>query len=288
VTDDQDRPLGLAHRAMRRLVQKFGRRWSDQALLAEVESLRTRIDNLSLVRSAAELDGEFACAMPGSGEQRRLYRSRFTMAWADEFGVAPRVIFDIGAYDGGDSIRFKQKFSGARVVSFEADPDRYAVVAGNVRPFGGEPVNAAICDRDGPVTWYQSHDGRFADAKTGSQGSLYRHSAAFARRFDFIRQSNTPITVEGFRIDTFCRGAGIDEIDIAHIDVEGAEYEVVAGFGAILPKLIYVEAAPFDFWIGARHPRELHQKLSSLGYLIALDLANDRLYVRADLLRCRS
>jgi 2-O-methyltransferase len=275
----------LARRTARKVLQRIGRRWPDQQVLDEIELLRRRIDNLRLVRNPAQQDGEFACLAPDSLEELRLYQSRFNMTWLDELRISPKVIFDIGSYDGGDSIRFKYRFPEARVVAFEADPKRHAVVSENVAPFGIACVNAAVCDRDAPVPWYQSHDGRFEDEKTGSQGSMYRHSPDFGRRYDFVRQSAVPITVDGIRIDTFCARAGVAEIDVAHIDVEGAEHEVVAGFGSILPKVVYVEVLLFDAWIGARQGGEVHRRLSSMGYVLAGDFINDRLYVRADLVR---
>ena len=252
-------------------------------MLDEIELLRARIDNLRLVRNPAQQDGEFGCLVPGTLEERRLYQSRFNMSWIDELRICPRVILDIGSYDGGDSIRFKSRFPDARIIAFEADPERHVLVAANVAPLGIAAVNAAVCDRDGPVVWYQAFDARFDDGKAGSQGSMYRHSAECKQRYDFVRQSETPITVAGVRIDSFCRQAGIDQVDVAHIDVEGAEYDVVAGLGDVLPKLLYVEAAPFDAWVGAKRPGELHRRLSSSGYLLAADLLGDRLYLRADL-----
>lgn len=272
-----------ARRAARKLLQKIGRRWPDQRLLDEIDVLRTRIDNLQLVHNPAQPDGDFVCLVPGTLEERRLYQSAFNMSWLDELRISPAVVFDVGAYDGGDSIRFKYRFPEARVVAFEADPRRHRVVTQNVAPFGIACVNAAVCDRDGPVPWYRSHDDRFSDEEAGAQGSMYRHTSEYARRYDFVRQDATPTNVEGIRIDSFCDRSGIDEIDVAHIDVEGAEHDVVAGFGRILPKLVYAETAPFPGWLGARQPRELHRKLSSMGYVLAAELTNDRLYVRADL-----
>src|SRR5215813_6374413 len=197
----------LARKAARRARQKIGRYWT-QRLLDEIELLRTRIDDLQLVRNPAERDGEFACLVPGTLEERRLYQSRFNMAWLDELRISPKIIFDIGAYDGGDSIRFKYRFPDARVVAFEADPDRYRIVAENVAPFKIDCINAAACDRDAPVPWYPSHDARSAAEAVGSQGSMYRHSPAYVQRFGFVRQSASPTSVEGIRIDTFCSGAG--------------------------------------------------------------------------------
>jgi FkbM family methyltransferase len=275
----------LARRTARKVLQRIASRWPDERLLAQMDQLRTRMDNLRLVRNPAEPDGDFVCLVPGTLEERRLYHSQFNLIWFDELRISPTVIFDVGAYDGGDSIRFKCRFPDTRVVAFEADPDRHRIVADNVAPFEIACIKAAVCDRDAPVPWYQSHDSRFGDAKTGSQGSIYRHSPEYARRFDFVRQNETPRDVEGIRIDSFCDQFGIGEIDLAHIDAEGAEHEVVAGFGHVRPKLVYVESAPFNAWIGARHPRELHRKLSFMGYVLAAELTNDRLYIRADLVR---
>ena len=275
----------LARRTARKVLQRIGRRWPDQRLLDEIELLRRRIDNLQLVHNPAEPDGEFVCLAPDTLEERRLYHSRFNMAWLDELRISPKIVFDVGSYDGGDALRFKYRFPDARVIAFEADPERHRVVADNVAPFGIACVNAAVCDRDGPVPWYRSQDARYGDGGTGSQGSMYRHSPEFQRRHDFIKQSATATSVDGIRIDTFCAQAGIAEIDVAHIDVEGAEHEVVGGFGCILPKLVYAEVAPLDNWIGARQPRELHRRLSAMGYVLAAELINDRLYVRADLVR---
>jgi FkbM family methyltransferase len=274
-----------ARRTARKVLQRIGRRWPDQRLLDEIAFLRARIEDLQLVRNAAEQDGEFTCLVPGTLEERRLYQSRFNMTWLDELRISPKIIFDIGSYDGGDSIRFKYRFPSARVVAFEADPERYAVVAANVAPFGITCVNAAVCDRNAPVPWYRANDARFDESVAGSQGSMYRHSSEYQQRHDFVKQSAAPVTVDGIRIDSFCAQSGIGEIDVAHIDVEGAEHEVVDGFGRILPKVVYAETASFGAWVGARQPRELHRRLSYMGYLLAAELINDRLYVRADLVR---
>jgi hypothetical protein len=143
---------GLARRAARKLLRGVQAPWTNRQLLNEIEVLRKRIDSLQLVRNEAGQDGEFTYLVPGTFEERRLYHSRFNMAWVDELRLAPKVILDIGAYDGGDSIRFKSRFPEARIIAFEADPERHAVVTGNVEPLGMTCVNAAVCDQDGPVS----------------------------------------------------------------------------------------------------------------------------------------
>jgi len=268
-------------------MQRVGRRWPDPNLTREYASVQMRLDSLRLVKNQPDLESEFTCELPGTGHHRRLCRSGFNISWISEFGIVPKVIFDIGSYDGGDSIRFKEKFRDASVISFEADPVRYRIVRENVEPFGIKPVNSAVCERDNPIQWYQASYDDIEGRSVGGQGSLFRHSAEFRREFDFIQQSETSITVKGTRIDSFCREVGVDEIDLAHIDVEGAEYEVICGLGSTLPRMIYLETT-FDRWIGAKNPREVHRKLSSIGYVLAADLPGNRLYVRTDVARCLS
>jgi FkbM family methyltransferase len=255
--------------------------------MREYASLQMRLDSLCLVKNEPDVEGEFTCEVPGTSDQKRLCRSGFNIAWLHEFGIVPKVIFDIGAYDGGDSIRFKEAFREACVISFEADPVRYPIVFENVDLFGIKAVNSAVCESDNPVQWYQSRYEHLDGNNVGGQGSLFRHSMEFRREFDFIRQSEATITVKGTRIDTFCRESGIDQIDLAHIDVEGAEYEVVCGLGSARPKMIYLETAS-ERWIGAKDAREVHRKLSSMAYVLAADLPGNRLYIRTDVARCPS
>jgi len=263
-------------------MQRIGRRWPDPVLVEDLRSLGERLDDLRLVSSPPGQDGEFVHELPDGAGQTRLYRSGFNIAWLEEFAIVPQVIFDIGSYDGGDSVRFKQSFPQAQVVAFEADPDRYGVVCRNVSALGIRALNVAVCDRDGPVSWYQSKDTRFMEESAGSQGSMYRHSAAYREQHDGIRQSRSAINVKGVRLDTSCRDIGVDQVDLAHIDVEGAEYDVIGGLGDIRPKLIYLETVSFSAWIGARKTKDIHRKLSSVGYLMAADMPGNRLYVRAD------
>jgi FkbM family methyltransferase len=270
----------IVRAAVQSLLRRIGRRWPDLRLLEEIEFLRGRIESLRLTASPAEPDGEYSVKVPGAADERRLYRGGFNMAWVKEFGIEPKTILDIGSFDGGDSIRFKQGFPGVRVVAFEADPDCFAMLSRNAGPFGVECVHAAMCDNDGEANWYQSHDSR--SRESGSQGSMYRHSPEYQQRYGFVQQSTVPIKVGGARVDSFCSKAGIAEIDIAQIDVEGAEYEVIVGFGAILPRLLYIEAMSSGGWIGARQISDLHRHLSRTGYLLAGEFFSDRLYIRSD------
>ena len=230
---------------------------------------------------AQEPDGFFSPA-PGI----RLYRSAFNIAWFAEFGIEPRVILDIGSYDGGDGVRFMQAFPPSRVISFEADPDCFKIVEQSAR-FGVEPVQCAVSDVDGQSSWFQAKDHLHGGSEYGSQGSLYLQNDALNKKFLFVEQSKDPIIVTTTRLDTFCRKHGIRVIDLAHIDVQGAEHDVIMGLGTLRPKLLYVEVEQDDRagWIGAKGTERVHQLLLELGYTLAGDFVTDRLYVHADVSR---
>ena len=230
------------------------------------------------MRLTQEPDGFFSPA-PGIS----LYRSAFNIGWFAEFGIEPRAILDIGSYDGGDGVRFKQTFPSSRVISFEADPDCFKIVEQSAQ-FGVEPVQCAVSDVDSQSRWFQAKDHLNGGGRYGSQGSLYLQNDALNRKFSFVEQSKNPIIVTTTRLDTFCRGHGIHVIDLAHIDVQGAEYDVIMGLGTLRPKLLYVEVEQGDGagWIGAKGTERVHRLLLERGYTLAGDFVTDRLYAHAD------
>jgi FkbM family methyltransferase len=186
---------------------------------------------------------------------------------------------DIGSYDAADAIRLKHDFAQARVIAFEADPDRFVDVSRNAAASGVMAVQCAVGAIDGNLAWYQAK----AKGGIGSQGSLFPHTKLFAG----FSQAKLPTQVRVIRLDTYCRQNGIDEIDLAHIDVEGAEYEVLTGMGDIRPKMIFLETMAREIWAGAKSAAELHRLLTRLGYVLAGDFRSDRLYVRSDLVIAR-
>ncbi|WP_157932990.1 FkbM family methyltransferase [Roseovarius salinarum] len=207
------------------------------------------------------------------GTEREVLHSRFNTAWPGELGIDPGVIVDLGAYDGGDAYRFAKAFPNARVISAEADPERHEIVRKTLSETRVELFNVAVCDRDGPVEWYPAT----VEGERHAQGSIYRHSAAYKERFPNVEQTETPTTVAGMRFSTLCERAGIDAIDLLHMDIEGAEYTVLDTLDGRRPKLIYLECRD-SFFVGNRGGRAIETLLDELGYDAILQLSADRLY----------
>ena len=214
------------------------------------------------------------------GVIRQLACSRFNIAWLAEYGIEPSLIIDAGSYDGGDALRFATAFPQSRVIAIEADPDRFAMVHRTLQTTRIEVQNVAVNDRDGPVDWYPTQ----IDGQPSDQGSIYRQSEALDQAFPFVRQSRHPITVSGRRLDSLCRELAIGQVDLLHMDIQGAEHVALRGLGTMRPKMIFLETQnDRKAWIGSATSAATRNLLRKIGYRMAADLRSDRLYVLAEL-----
>lgn len=210
----------------------------------------------------------------------RLYSSGFNFSWFDELRLIPEVILDIGTFDCGDSIRFKKQFADCRVYAFEGCPKRFEYIESYAKDFAIELFHYAVCDRTGPVDWYTAEDFYNEGGFYGGQGSLFRHAEVYKNNFPKIRQIPKPTKVQGITIQNFCDERDISRVDLAHVDVEGAELNVIKGFGEIRPSLLFVETIlDGKGWVGGTDIREMHAILEDMDYRLAGDFISDRLYV---------
>lgn len=117
----------------------------------------------------------------------------------------PLLIVDLGANIGASTLYFKTRYPVADVIAVEPDPDTCTLLRRNVEPFGVTVHQAAIGASDQPV--------RFA-----------RAVESFASSTVIVDGGNV-ITVPGVRLDDL---GDSRDIDLLKIDIEGAEFEVLA------------------------------------------------------------
>ncbi len=161
--------------------------------------------------------------------------------------LEPKTIFEFGSFDGKDAIELKKAFPFARVISFEADPERFEICERNLDDFNIEIHHAAITNFIGEAQFYPAKfmsnlpPGKVGEA--GLAGSLLKHTEEHkinqTRWQTFFDEY--PITVPCTTIEGFCRMTHVLHIDYMHIDVEGAVREVLEGLGSIRPTLIFAE-----------------------------------------------
>lgn len=210
----------------------------------------------------------------GGGETARLVHSAFNPDWLGELGIVPEVIVDLGSFDGGDAARFKRAFPQARIITVEADPDRFAGMRARLAGQDIEPLNFAACASDEEIDWFAAT----IAGETHAQGSIYRHTDAYKKKFPFVEQA-APVKVPGRRFDSFAREAGLTRIDLLHMDIEGAEHTVLETLGDLRPRLIYMEWRE-GFFQGRAAGRQTEALLASTGYRLILQQKADRLYFR--------
>jgi FkbM family methyltransferase len=160
-----------------------------------------------------------------------------------------RVVADVGAMDGGDTLALARAFPGARTIAVEglqANFDAYLSWLPGV-----EAYCAVIGGKDG--------EARFFEKSVKGVHSLYE------------RESDDTVRVHPARVETlvtFCRHVGIDSIDLLKIDVEGATLDVLEGLGGLATglKALHVESEDVPFFRGQRLDAEVSACLRGLGF----------------------
>ena len=194
------------------------------------------------------------------------------------FGAdTPLVIFDIGACEGEDSIRYARRFPRARIFAFEPLPANQPVIRKNLEQYGihsVEFVPLALSDRAGTSEFHVSsgHPPQpFAGSNWnyGNKSSSLLPPAGAGPMFGWIEFKQT-VMVECETFDRFCAQRGISEVDFVHMDVQGAEALVLAGAQAMLPavKMIWTEVAKREFYRGQCLSTELDRVMRERGFAL--------------------
>lgn len=123
---------------------------------------------------------------------------------------SPKTIVDAGANIGMASIYFAHRYPGAKIIAIEAEASNFAVLARHVRPYPAIiPVHAALWNRDGQINVSEP------DPATGAHG-----------KWGFVTSEGPGAKVLAVTMHTLMQEMCIPAIDLAKIDIEGAEHEV--------------------------------------------------------------
>ena len=240
--------------------------------------LKLHLARLSLLRwgiTASPLrEGRYVDTI--GGESIELSHSGFNVKWMQQLGIEAKTIVELGAYDGGDALRFSKQLPNCRVVTVEADPVRVKTVRHHLRDTHAQVIHAAVCDTDGPVDWFASS----VNGEMNAQGSMYQHSDHYREKFPFVEQEATATSVNGIRFENMCAEHDIAEIDFLHMDIEGAEYVALNSIGSIRPKLIFLEMLN-DYFVDSANVKQLEDLLIEFDYKLVAKLSQDRLYIHS-------
>ncbi|OAI42553.1 hypothetical protein AYO41_04050 [Verrucomicrobia bacterium SCGC AG-212-E04] len=187
-------------------------------------------------------------------------------------------IFDVGACEGEESIRYARAFPRARIYAFEPLPANLPLINENLRRYAVpnvELVPTAVSDSIGEATFHVS-SGRPRELYRGEIWNYGNKSSSLLPPKDkipiygwieFSEQTKVPCLT----LDSFCRERGISEIHFLHLDVQGAERLVLAGAEATLPqiRIIWLEVANSAIYLGQTLRQEMEMHLVASGFILA-------------------
>lgn len=156
-----------------------------------------------------------------------------------------KVIIDIGAHIGQEIPYLKSRWSNARIIAIEPNPEPYQEL---IKHRGIETYQLAISDHEGVAPFYPS--ATFYD-KPHSASSSLRRPKEHLEIFPGV-SFGAPFLVSVLTLDAFCLEHGISGIDLLWMDVQGCEGDVIAGGPAMIPKtrFIYAESYPNELYEG--------------------------------------
>lgn len=203
----------------------------------------------------------------------RLWHSSFDVEMLDN----PKVILDVGAYDFGDSIRFKRKFPDCQIFGVEMSKDNYDKFSPFAEEQGIHTFHLAICHEDGEIGYHQATnvDGVNAQSSILKPGEIYKNN--YSR---IVSHSEEKLLVTSKTLDTLARENGITnrEVNLLHVDVEGAEYQVFLGMKWLRPKIIFAEFLFDGGWEGQVSFSQTLQLLRDYGYELYQNLPHDKIF----------
>jgi FkbM family methyltransferase len=218
--------------------------------------------------------------VPIEGELKLLFR-----------GDDPITIFEIGACEGEDGIKYARLFPKATIYAFEPLPGNIKLMEHNYAKYQINNIqyfNKALSEENGTAEFYVS-EGRpegvpESDWDYGNKSSSLLPPDKHLEMTKFIKFKNK-IIVETEKIETFCVRNNIQVIDFIHMDVQGAELLVLKGAGNMISniKAIWLEVANVSLYKGQPLATDIEAFMAKMNFVLAKncleDVAGDQLYI---------
>ena len=204
------------------------------------------------------------------------------------------VIFDIGACEGEDSIRYAKLFPHSKVFAFEPLEENFLKAGENIRKWSSGSIqlfSSALSDENGEASFYIS-SGSPADKKNDEEWNYGNKSSSLLQpgevtqvfswlKFDQVR------TVKTCRLDSFMQEHSLKGIDYIHMDVQGAELAVLKGAGEFLTevKAVWMEVEKRELYKNQPLKKEVEDFMEQHGFFVSMEemdkTAGDQLYLNS-------
>lgn len=191
------------------------------------------------------------------------------------------VIFDIGACEGEESIRYSRLFPDADIYSFEPLKKNFQLAIANFKRFNKSDnrlFNIALGDTNGEASFFVSsgqpaHVDSTVEWDYGNKsGSILPPTEHTTKAYQWLSfQEGEKVALR--RLDDFCAEQGVRHINFIHMDVQGAELKVLEGAGELLPSidLIWMEVAAKEFYRGQPLKSEVLGYMKNRGFKLVFN-----------------
>jgi FkbM family methyltransferase len=200
-------------------------------------------------------------------------------------------IFEIGACEGEDSIRYSRLFKNSKIYAFEPLPQNVGIIERNISKYNVKNVrvfNKALSSNNGTAEFYVS-TGRpegvpESDWDYGNKSSSLLQPDKHGEMAPFI-EFKTKVIVDTITLKSFCNSNNINQIDYVHMDVQGAELMVLQGAGDFINfiKVIWLEVSKIHLYKDQPLVDEINKFMIDNNFVLAKDciedVQGDQLYI---------
>ncbi len=204
---------------------------------------------------------------------------------------SPLTIFEIGACEGEDSMRYARLFPHAKVYALEPLPKNVEYIRSNIAKYQAHNVSVhqlALSSINGTTEFHVS-SGRpehatETDWDYGNKSNSLLPPDKHKELADFI-SFNEQILVETQTLKTFCTNHHIIEIDFIHMDVQGAELMVLEGAADYLQhiKAIWLEVSTVHLYKNQPLVNDVQDFMQQHNFVLAKNcvtgMQGDHLYI---------
>jgi len=196
-----------------------------------------------------------------------------------------KAVFDIGACEAEDSIRYSLLFPNSTVYAFEPRIDNLAIGQASILKYNCKNIvleNIALSNNNGTAEFFLS-EGQPKDASKELEWDFGNKSSSLLPPTDEMKKHtswlefNKKVEVQTKRLEDYVKLNQVDYIDFAHIDVQGAELMVLEGAGNFLKniKLIWMEVEAVELYKNQPLKNDVERFMQKNYFVNILDTVNE-------------
>lgn len=173
-------------------------------------------------------------------------------------------VFEVGAKDGEDTVKLAKRWSGGKIISFEANPNQFPKYLEKAQMYPNMfGYNLAVNTYNGFTKFYLCWG-------TGGKDPIFEGASSLleASKEQEVHYQGPVIDVPCVIFDDWCRNNSVANIDFMWLDLEGFEMQFLKSSPEILKtvQVIYTETNFYKFRKGTTQYHDLKSFLRKQGF----------------------